>query len=223
MKLRNVWILGIAVLMMVASYSSGAAIHGNGQHEHHGQEQSKRDRDRWMWQLPERVLDAIGLEEGMQVADVGAGEGYFTSRLAKRVGKDGTVYANEIDEALLRRVSSECKAKGFTNVVPVQGAADDPKLPEKALDIVLMVNVTHFLEEPEVFFRRLKTSLREGGRLAIVQWDATKMSIEDDMSPSDMEKFSEEAVLVPLEAAGFEIVAKETFLPVQNLYICQPK
>ena len=223
MKLRNVWKTGTAILFLLSTHSMLAAVDWNSQHEHHEQEESGRDRDRWMWQLPERVLDAIGLEEGMAVADVGAGEGYFTWRLAERVGKGGKVYANEIDEALLKRISSEAKAKGFSNVVSVQGTADDPKLPEKAFDIVLMVNVTHYIDEPETYFRKLETSLKEDGKLVIVQWDATKMNIEADLIASDKKKFSEDAIVVPVEAAGFEIVAKETFLPVQNLYICQPK
>jgi predicted methyltransferase len=176
-----------------------------------------------MWQVPGRVLDTLGLKEGMSVADVGAGEGYFTWRMAERVGKEGKVYANEIEKRLVDRISHESKDRGLTNVVPVQGTPHDPKLPENAVDVILMVNVAHFLEEPEAFYRKLKTSLREGGKLAVVQWDSTKMNIEHEMDPSEMKKYSEEAVVAPVEAAGFEIVAKETFLPVQNLYICQPK
>jgi ubiquinone/menaquinone biosynthesis C-methylase UbiE len=190
------------------------------QHRHHCEDS---DRDRWMWQQPEKVMDAIGIEPGMVVADVGAGDGYFTFRLARRVGPNGKVYAEDIDERGLRRIKELGAKDGLKNVEVILGKEDDPLLPKKVVDLALMVNVIHFIEKPGEFLSNLKTSLKPGATLAVVQWDSKKMSAETEMSPSDIDLYSKEKLLKTMEDAGYEVVRIESFLPVQNIYICHPK
>jgi ubiquinone/menaquinone biosynthesis C-methylase UbiE len=193
------------------------------EHEHqHHEVDSSRDRDRYMWQQPERVMNAIGIEPGMVVADVGAGNGYFTVRLARRVGPQGKVYAEDIDERGLRRIKELVAQDGLKNVEVIKGKADDPLLPEKAVDLALMVNVFHFIEKPKEFFDNLRTSLKPGATLVVVQWDSEKISIETEMSPSDLDLYSKKKLLKTMKDVGYEVVRIESFLSVQNIYICRP-
>lgn len=159
----------------------------------------------------------------MVVADVGAGDGYFTFRLARRVEPHGKVYAEDIDERGLRRVKELVAKDGLKNVEVILGKEDDPLLPKKVIDLALMVNVIHFIEKPGEFLNNLMTSLKPGATLAVVQWDSKKMSVEIELSPSDLNLYSKEKLLKTMEDAGYEIVRIESFLPLQNIYICRPR
>jgi ubiquinone/menaquinone biosynthesis C-methylase UbiE len=158
----------------------------------------------------------------MDVADIGAGYGYMTFRLARRVGPEGRVYANEIDERFTRHLDERCKDEDVGNVTVILGTETDPKLPGRTMDLVLMVNVIHLVDAPVDFLRRIQTSLKPGGKLVIVQWDAAKMDVEIDLSPSDEKIYARETVLRQVESAGYEVERIETFLPVQNIFICKP-
>jgi ubiquinone/menaquinone biosynthesis C-methylase UbiE len=175
-----------------------------------------------MWQLPEQVMNTIGVEKGTAVADVGAGDGYFTFRLAHRVGPEGKVYANEIDERFTRGLEARCKEEGIANVSVILGTQNDPKIPAKTVDLVLMVNVVHLVDDAVDFLRRIQPSLKPDGKLVIVQWDAAKMNAEVDLSPSDKVLYAKETVLKQIEAADYEVERTETFLPMQNIYVCKP-
>jgi predicted methyltransferase len=214
-RILSLFVLSAAILCPVVSSGQEHA-----RHEH--RRDPARDRDRWMWQQPEKVMDVVGIKPGMAVADVGAGEGYFTFRLAQRVGSDGRVYAEDIDERGLRRIKELAAEDGLTNVELITGKKDDPLLPKAAVDLALMVNVFHFIERPLEFFGNLRTGLKPGATLVIVQWDSEKMSVEVELSPSDRDLYSQENLLKTLEDAGYEVVRIESFLPVQNIYIFRP-
>lgn len=191
------------------------------QHEHSEAQQKKQDRHRWLWQLPQRVMNVIGVKPGKTIGEVGAGHGYFTFRLAQRVGKTGKIFANDIDEKSLNSIEKSIEAEGITNVTTIRGKPDDPLFPKGTLDMAIMVNVFHQVEKPVTFLQNLKPCLKPGATLVIVQWDAAKMKIEHpDMSAQDMELFSKEYVLQRVKAAGYKVLRLETFLPVQNIYIC---
>lgn len=192
------------------------------EHQHHRQRENDRDRDRWMWQLPEQVMNAIGVEKGMIVADVGAGEGYFTLRLARRVDSAGKVFANDIDDRSLKNLEARCKDERLENVALLRGTPSDPQLPEKTMDLVLMVNVIHLVDDPVEFLQRIKPSLKPEGHLAIVQWDAAKMNAEVDLSSSDRDLYAKATVLKQIESADYEMERIETFLPMQNILVCKP-
>jgi len=116
------------------------------------------------------VLPALRLRPGDQVADVGAGSGYFTWRMARAVGPGGRVYANDIQPEMLAILSTNVAAQGVTNVVPVLGSVTDPRLPTNALDLVLLVDVYHELDHPYEMMRAMAGSLKPGGRLVLVEF-----------------------------------------------------
>jgi len=116
---------------------------------------------------PERVLAALAIEPGARVADLGAGDGYFTRPLAEAVGPSGRVYAVEVDARALRELRAI--AAGDPRIEVVEGASDDPHLPDGAIDLVLLSSVYHHLDDRVAYFARLRTDLAPGARVAIVE------------------------------------------------------
>jgi predicted methyltransferase len=130
------------------------------------------DPARDQWQRPAEVMDALRIRAGSTVADVGAGEGYFTSRLAERVGPHGKVYAEDIDFGALARLKAAAEKNGLQQVEVVQGTESDPKLPEGALDAVLIVNAYHEMDEHDAMLHGLLRALKPGGLLGIIDKEA---------------------------------------------------
>ena len=113
---------------------------------------------------PDRALDVLKIAKGAVVADVGAGSGYMTERLASRVGPDGKVYAVDIQPEMLRLLGLRLKQKNIMNVMPIQGEVNDPRLPPGMLDLEMMVDVYHEFSAPQTMLRHLRTrSSRTGG------------------------------------------------------------
>lgn len=119
---------------------------------------------------PEGALDAIGIRPGMVVADVGAGTGYMSLRLARRVGSAGKVYANDLQPEMLRRLRENAAKAGITNIETVQGEEADPKLPRGALDLVLLVDVYHEFSRPREMIDKIRESLKPDGRLVLLEY-----------------------------------------------------
>lgn len=124
---------------------------------------------RGMWQRPEDVVRALGLESGDVVADLGAGDGYFEPYLAEAVGAGGRVYAVEVDPEAIADLDASIEAGGFENVEVVVGAPEDPMLPDRGVDVVLLVNSYHHVDERPAYFRRLQADLAPGGQVAIIE------------------------------------------------------
>jgi SAM-dependent methyltransferase len=171
--------------------------------------------DRDLWQLPEQIMDSLGIAEGSEVADIGAGGGWFTIRLARRVGAGGLVYAEDIQpqmlEATMRRVARE----GLRNVRRVMGTSEDPRLPPGALDAVLIVDTYHELDNPDAMLRNIAKSLKPQGRVGIVDFKRDGLgpgpALEDRVDP--------EQIVRDAETAGLRLVRRETFLPYQFLLV----
>ena len=117
-------------------------------------ERAERDYE----EEPDKALDALGTLTGLTVADVGAGSGYFTVRLASRVGPKGRVYANDLQPEMLKMLTVRLARERVANVTLVHGAVDDPKLPAASLDLVLMVDVYHEFSEPQKMLRALRAA-----------------------------------------------------------------
>lgn len=218
----------LLLLLSCSTIALPQTIYYKSEHQHHDHNRTKIDeveRDRWMWQLPERVLDSIGVVTGMVVADVGAGEGYFTIRLAQRVGNNGVVYANEITGSYLHGIQNRCVSKGVANVKTVLGSPDDPNLPNSQMDIVLMVNVIHLVENKTLFLQNVRNSIKPGGVLSIVQWEASKLMAEAPRSegPPDLDEYDRENLLELLDESGYDVDKMFTFLPLQDILMCYPR
>jgi ubiquinone/menaquinone biosynthesis C-methylase UbiE len=174
--------------------------------------------DRWereQEERPSRAIKALGLPRGAVVADVGAGSGYYTERLAKQVGPAGKVYATDIQPEMLRLVERRVKRARLQNVELVLGTEDDPKLPKGALDLVLMVDVYHELQRPQQMLRRLKETLAPGGRLVLIEFrkeDATVPIREEH-------KMSVAEAKLEVEAEGYRLDRVIDVLPWQHILV----
>ena len=169
-------------------------------------------------QKPEYVLDALAVREGQTVADVGCGSGYFTTRIAKRVGPGGRVIATDLQPEMLELLKKKLAAQAITNVVPVLATADDAKLPRGEVDLVLMVDVYHELPKPPVTLAQIKSALAPKGRLALVEYKAEdpKVQIKPEHKTTLVQLRRE------LEANGFVFVSTDESLPEQRLVIFEP-
>lgn len=164
---------------------------------------------------PARAVEALDLRPGMTVADIGAGSGYYTVRLARKVGAEGKVYATDIQVGMLSIIQRRAAVEKLTNIVPVLGAVDDPKLPPASLDLALMVDVYHELAAPQAFVRRLREALRPEGRLVLVEFRK-----EDPRVPIKEEhKMSVAQVRQELSADGFAIDKVVDVLPWQHIIV----
>jgi predicted methyltransferase len=174
----------------------------------------REDRDRE--QRPDEVIRTMGLRDGDVVADVGAGTGYFTRRLARAVAPRGRVYAVEIQPEMIALLKQGVEKAGLTNVVPVLGTAEDPRLPPAALDWILLVDVYHELQQPKAVLAKMREALKPTGRVALVEYrlegpTALHIRKEHRMSPKQ--------VLAEWEPAGFRLAARHEFLPTQHFFV----
>jgi len=166
-------------------------------------------------EAPDRALDAIGIARGATVADVGAGVGYFTWRLAERVGPNGEVYANDIQPEMLDLLRKNVAARHLTNVEPVLGREDDPRLPAGRIDLVLLVDVYHEFSQPQKMLDKIRESLKPDGRLVLLEYRK-----EDPSIPIRPEhKMSVSEVRAEVEPEGFRFEKNLDTLPRQHILI----
>jgi ubiquinone/menaquinone biosynthesis C-methylase UbiE len=166
-----------------------------------------------------RAVEALGLRPGMVVADVGAGVGYYTVRIARRVGPTGRVYATDIQPGMLTVLSRRVGEEGLVNVVPVLGTPDNPRLPAAVIDVALMVDVYHELSSPQAFVRRLREALKPEGRLVLIEFRK-----EDPRVPIlDVHKMSVAQVRDELGADGYVIDRVIDVLPWQHIIVLKSR
>ncbi len=169
---------------------------------------------------PDGALDALNLKPGMVVADVGAGTGYMSLKMAKRVGPTGKVYAEDVQPQMLQKVRENAgKAKALNpndaNVVTVQGSYTDPMLPKEQMDLILLVDVYHEFSEPQKMLRGIRAALKPDGRLVLLEYRK-----EDPSIPIRPEhKMTVGEVKTELEAEGFKLTQVIETLPRQHILI----
>ena len=164
---------------------------------------------------PEAVLDAMALEPGDVVADVGCGSGYYARRMARRVQPGGTVYCEDIQPEMLEIMQQLADAEDVTGIETVLGTSTDPMLPEGEIDWIIIADVYHEMSEPEPMLAGIRESLSPGGRVALLEYrveDGTGDQIKADHTMSVRQ------VLNEWQAAGFELVELHDFLPGQHLF-----
>lgn len=142
------------------------------------------------------VMDQAQITRGMTVADIGAGEGYYTVRLAARVGEDGRVLAQDIDEDALRRLGNRVERERLDNVSIALGETDDPKLPDDSFDRIFMVHMYHEISEPYALLWRMRPALREGGQVIVVDTDR----------PADQHGINPQLLFCEFERVGYRLV-----------------
>lgn len=162
---------------------------------------------------PTRAIEALRLRSGMVVADVGAGSGYYTVRLSRSVGRNGRVYATDVQPGMVELLRRRVDKDRLSNVTVVQGALDDPNLPANTLDMVLMVDVYHELAAPQAFMRKIKAALKPDGRLVLIEFRG-----EDPNVPIQaLHKMTVAQIRQELGADGFDIDRVIDVLPWQHI------
>jgi len=173
--------------------------------------------DRLQWQPPEQIMDSIGIKSGMIIGEIGAGKGYFTLPLSKRVGDNGKVYANDIKESSLDILRTKCKNEDINNVEIVVGETEDPLFPDIEYDMMIMVYVLHHLDKPVKFLKNLEKYMDSGIPIVIIE-----QRREHDRSHYH-DFMSESQILEVMKETNFKMTKKYTFLQKDNIYVFELK
>jgi len=204
------------LLLLQGCWQEKPPAHSFGhKHKHVGAQEKNhllyQEPDRYTWQYPEKVIASLDLKPGMKVADLGAGTGYFTFRLAESVGEKGTVYAIDIEQEMIDSIDRQAITKQADNVKTVKAVEHDPLIPEK-VDLIISVNVYHHLQDRSQYFKNAARYLKPGGRVAII-----------DFRKGAFRHFTERNVLLhEFKAAGYAVDKMEGYLPRQNFLIFKP-
>ena len=203
----------VALLFIAAP----AAPQSASEHEH-----DFDDAERWArvfddpkrdeWQKPHEVIQALALKPDAIVADIGAGTGYFSVRLARALPA-GKIYATDIEPAMVQHLAARAKRDDLANMHAVQSTLEGARLPEK-VDLALFVDVYHHIDDRSRYFARLKDSLKPGGRVAIVDF-----MLDADVGPPPRARVAPSRVRSELARAGYKLAEELSFLPNQYFLI----
>jgi precorrin-6B methylase 2 len=169
---------------------------------------------------PEMVIAAMGIREGMTVAEIGAGTGFFSRRLALATGPSGKVYAEDIQSQMIDLLKKNIAKENLTNVIPVLGTETDPKLPAGGIDRILLVDVYHEFQKPEPMLAAMHASLAPGGTVTLVEY---RLEGETAAHINIKHRMSVEQVLAEWTRAGFLLLKQSEALPTQHLFIFSGK
>ena len=188
----------------------------------HTHQHSFSDADKWAkvfddperdaWQKPHEVIEALALKPDAVVADLGAGTGYFAMRLAHMVSK-GRVYGVDLEPKMVKYLAERAKKEGLKNLSAVQGTPSDAKLPAK-VDLVLLVDVYHHIGKREAYFGKLASALKPGGRVAVIDFNASSK-----VGPPVSARMTAEQVQAEMGKAGYRLAAHHDFLPNQYFLV----
>jgi SAM-dependent methyltransferase len=173
------------------------------------------------WQHPDRVIDALDLSPGDRVAEIGAGDGYWLSRLSEVVGPTGRVYALEVDDEQLRALSARVAEDGLDNVEVVRATFADPNLPDEGIDLAITCLTYHHIEDRSAYFDRLRRDLSARGRVAHLD-DRPDVPLPFRWFQSTGHWSDPEAIRAEMAAAGYRQVASYDFLPMQSFQVFAP-
>jgi predicted methyltransferase len=221
MSLRRIPLaLSVAALVTVVTSLAFA------QHDHGGKRDLPKfdDPAKWAkafddpardeWQMPDRVIAVLALPPDATVADIGAGTGYLAARLARHL--KGIVYAVDIEKDMVRHLAERAKAGGLANLRAVLGTAMSANLPEP-VDLAVLLNVYHHIDARPAYFKRLRTSLKPGGSVAIIDYRP-----DAPQGPSKSHRIAPARILSEMKSAGYRPVASHDFLPRQSFTVFQP-
>jgi predicted methyltransferase len=172
--------------------------------------------DRAAWQKPDQIMDALGVADGSKVADIGAGAGWFTIQLARRVGPNGIVYAEDIQRQMLEAIRRRVSREGLQNVQTVLGTGTNPNLPANALEAILVVDVYPEVDDRVTFLRNLAAALKPNGRIGVVNYKPGGGG--PGPAPNEGVRVDGSAVEADARAAGLHVIARQS-LPFQYLIV----
>jgi SAM-dependent methyltransferase len=172
--------------------------------------------DRAQWQKPDQIMDALAIADGSTVADIGTGAGWFTIRLARRVGPNGVVYAQDVQKEMLESTRRRVSREGLRYVVVRIGEGSDPNLPKRTFDAVLVVDVYPEVDDRVTLLRNLKTVIKPNGRIGIVNYKPGRGG--PGPAPNEGLRVDSSVVEADARAAGLRVLSREN-LPFQYLLV----
>lgn len=213
----------ITLLFLLLMLPAAAQGHG---HKHH----DFSDIERWIerfeepareeWQKPDIVVELLELKPGQNVADVGAGTGYFTRRMAKRILPGGLAVAVDIEPGFFPYIGQRALEAGQDNLLTQLALPENPRLAPAAYDLIFMCNTLHHIEHRAEYYAWLRRGLRPGGRLAIVDFFK---DMEIPVGPKPSERLDHKILRLELESAGFAVSIDAETLPYQYILIATPR
>lgn len=206
----------------VAAHGHEGEAHQHGAHDHHAHRfddpaayaQRWNDPARDEWQKPEALIEAMEIEAGMTVADIGAGTGYFIPFLAEAVGREGTVYAADIEESMLEYIENTAQEEGWEQVETVQATMHHSALPFEGVDRIVTINTWHHIAERGAYAEHLYECLKEGGSVWVVDYRK-----DAPTGPPAQYRMKPEEIGAELEMGGFEVEVVELELPHQFVVV----
>lgn len=219
-SVRSAWSLIVTAGLVASALAAGdqqpRAAHGRLFPPEKLGELEGPDRDEW--QQPDRIMDALAIADGARVADIGAGGGWFTVRLARRVGPNGRVFAEDIQRQMIESIQRRVTREGLRNIEPILGTPLDPRLPA-GLDAALIVDTYPQLDDPVGLLTHVRAALRPSGRVGIVDFKKDSLG----PGPAIDERLEPEVIVRDAERAGLRLLAHETFLRYQYLLVFTPR
>lgn len=211
----------LAAALLALATACGLVLAQGSHHTHqhrfdHAERWAKEfdDPARDHWQMPAEVIRALALAPQSTVADLGAGTGYFATRLARAL-PNGKVYAVDLEKDMVRYLGERARKEGLANLVPVLGAPDTPNLAAR-VDLVLVVNTAHHIEQRRAYFQRLRGHLSAGARVAVIDFTP-----DARIGPPPAARLPEATLHAELVDAGYRRVATHGFLPNQYFVVYQ--
>lgn len=174
------------------------------------------------YQKKDEILAALDLKPGMYVADVGAGSGYFSIPIARAIGQEGALLATDIKQEMLDHIERRVKIEKLSNVELLKSEPEDPMLPRGKADLILMVDVYHYIHERTAFGEKLLQGLAPGGRLVVIDFIPKKWE-DRPWGPPPQQRMSEEELTADLRKAGFKVIKKYDFLEEQFFVVYSRK
>lgn len=217
MKYRSFVIASIVGALFIAAPAGAQSPHSH----HHSFADSEKwskvfdDPKRDAWQKPHEVIQALALKPDAVVADIGSGTGYFAVRFARMVPK-GKVYGLDVEPDMVKHLAERAQREGLGNLVSAKAEPGAARLPEK-VDLAILVDVYHHVEDRERYFARLRASLRPGGRLAVIDF-----RMDSPQGPPRAARIPPERVKAELAKAGYAVDREHVFLPNQYFLVFRP-
>lgn len=215
-------LLGVCVSLAASSCKRTGNQTDDPAEHHYGDKEAALARfeepERDAWAMPGKVIEMLGITPAMDIADIGAGSGYFTRRLAT-AAPEGTTWAVDVDADFKDHIEGKRAEWGTPNIETRLAVYEHPLLPRDTVDLVFISNTYSFLQDRGAYFTAVYKALRRGGRLAVVDWRHDVDCPRQIGCPKPSDRIPAETAIEELEHVGFELLARHDFLPYQYFLI----